>query len=853
MRLRSGSIRKAKPLTPQIYLAFRFHGSFYHSYRGDTPDELGFGKDIRIIRCLIETLDAFNAAGIAVRGAWDFENCFSLERIMPKHCPDIITALQRRVRDAGDEMQLMSYNNGLIDAHTAAEFEAAIRRGVTNTQGSGLVDLFGAGFRPMVRPQEMLYTPIHLKLYRACGIDSISLYYSALPFNGFSNFVPALSFVERYNPLTLTYPGISETLTLLPCYNTGDLADHLTLRRWVKQMRRQQLNQEKPQDALLLIDMDADDEFWVGFDMPLLKGRFSTASGLRGLVENVLDLDYVKFTTPGEYLDGHRPVGSIVIGQDTADGSFDGHSSWAEKWSNHRLWTGLERARILELQTRRLLDGQAPALIQALLDESFEARLKILSTTHFGMAAPVMNVTREAVGRDLVQCAVDAAARAFELAADTPGDASSVRNRTAFSLVDYARGVSTDLVSYHAHPSRGLVRLALAETAPARLVLQTATGEEVPSAVLTTRERRELLFVESFEPNERKDYRMTPGEATARLAPPVVVRSGILQNTLVQVRFDEQGQVAGIVFEGDEFGLGRFLRSGLTYANKPHEVERWTLTASQALGVVGVKRLRGAVSVTGGHVAQFERDILLAQDLPYVYVSTRVAYPRTPDRDYDRGKAQRLQQAWDGNWQEVRPCEIAPTLGGHSAGLLRVWKHNYCDHVSNFSLDYGRFSENDELDSANNQITHAWVAVSDGERGLLVAQSADVESGMAFCPLRTRREGDALRVRFNPFGTYWGRQYRYTIADTGLGNLLATTFSASDHIKSYAPSYNGRVQEFSLMIAPYRGDAPPDALQHAAEAFAYPYLVLNDERSIAAPAHRSWDGAGLGERLPTEQ
>ena len=35
---------------PTISLAFRFHANFYHSYRGDTPDELGFGKDIRIIR-----------------------------------------------------------------------------------------------------------------------------------------------------------------------------------------------------------------------------------------------------------------------------------------------------------------------------------------------------------------------------------------------------------------------------------------------------------------------------------------------------------------------------------------------------------------------------------------------------------------------------------------------------------------------------------------------------------------------------------------------------------------------------------------------------------------------------------
>ena len=50
---------------PDIYIAFRFHGNFYHSYRGDTPDELGFGKDIRIIRHLIDTLDDLNQRGIS--------------------------------------------------------------------------------------------------------------------------------------------------------------------------------------------------------------------------------------------------------------------------------------------------------------------------------------------------------------------------------------------------------------------------------------------------------------------------------------------------------------------------------------------------------------------------------------------------------------------------------------------------------------------------------------------------------------------------------------------------------------------------------------------------------------------
>ncbi|MEW5872026.1 MAG: hypothetical protein AB1894_22345 [Chloroflexota bacterium] len=826
-------------MNPTIHIAFRFHGNFYHSYRGDTPDELGFGKDMRVIRHLIRTLDELNQGGIPVCGTWDFENYFSLEKIMPAHCPDIIEGLQRRAREGRDEMQLMSYNNGLISAHTAREFEAAIRRGVTNAAGSGLHDLFGDSYQPMVRPQEMMYTPIHLKLYTACGVEAISLFYSALPFNGFSNFVPALAFAERYNPLTLTYPGIEESMLLMPCYNTGDLIDHLTLRRWVKQMRKQQLALDKPQDLLLLIDMDADDEFWVGFDIPVLGRYFSTAKGLKGLVENVADLDYIEFITPGRYIKDHTPLKSICIGQDTADGSFDGLSSWAEKWSNQRLWTGLERARILELQTLRLLEGRQADTIQASLDKSFEARIKILSTTHFGMSSPVMNLRREGVGRDLVQEAVRTAAAAFDHAAEKPAAGH-------FSLLDYTRGGSTSLVEYQAHPSQGLVRLPLREGAPASFAVQDHTGRLLPSAVLESAGQRQLIFVVRFEPGERKDFTIKVDQSAPSPQNPVVVTDDGLQNEFLRLGFDPGGQLTSLQFEGEEHSPGHYLNSGITYAGKRCEVEAWNESESLSLGVVGLKRMQASLALPGGYTAQFERQIMLAAGLPYIFVTTRVVYPRTPDQNYDRGKALRLQQAWDGNWQTVTPCEISPNLAGTPASPLRVWKHNYCDHVSSYELDYGRFSKNDSLDSVNNQVTHAWMVISDGQRGLLVAQNADFASGMAFCPLRTRREGNILRVRLNPFGSYWGRQYHYATADTGLGRMLSVTLSAADHIKPYAPSYNGRIQEFSLLIAPYRGDRPPEALQNDAEAFAYPYLVLNDDGFIAEPPHRVWDGKGLG-------
>ena len=80
----------------KVHIGFGFHVNCYHSYRGDTNDALGFGGDIRIIRHILDTLDDRNARGIPVRGTWDFENAFTLEKVLPEYAPDIIERVRRR-------------------------------------------------------------------------------------------------------------------------------------------------------------------------------------------------------------------------------------------------------------------------------------------------------------------------------------------------------------------------------------------------------------------------------------------------------------------------------------------------------------------------------------------------------------------------------------------------------------------------------------------------------------------------------------------------------------------------------------------------------------------------------------
>ncbi|GAB4335714.1 MAG: hypothetical protein Kow0099_08290 [Candidatus Abyssubacteria bacterium] len=839
--------------SPGIHLAFRFHVNFYHSYRGDTPDELGFGKDIRIIRNTIEVLDEYNASGVDVRGTWDIENYFSLEKIMPEHCPDIIEAWKRRVAERKDAVEVMSYNNGLISAHTPWEFAEAVGRAVSNESGSGLRELFGR-FAPIVRPQEMMYTPIHLKMYPAHGIDCISLYYSAVPFNAFSNFIRPLAFEHRYNPLMLIFPDIEETMMLLPAYNLGDIADNISLRQWVKRIRRKQLRMPEPKNLLLLIDSDADDDFWYGYDWPVVPSIFSAARGLRGLVDSLRDLPYVSFTTPGEYIRSFPPTGTVTIRQDTADGSFDGLSSWAEKWSNHRLWTGIERSRILELQTRRLMElahtDTDRSQIEQLLADSREDRLKSLSTTHFGLASPVMNLTRLRAGANLVKNSVEQAARAFGLARHMLAGPDTVSKTESFTLLDYIRGISTDIIEFEPKPSRALVRIALSragtETANARLL--DAAGNPLPCAIRHATGDSglpELLFVEHMPAAGRKDYRIdfpgTPPE-NPYIARPASAGVGVLQNEFISLRLDGLMQPVGFACSGIEYADTAFFRSAVNYDGQVREPARWNILESAMLadGLIAFTRLSAQIPLdaNGEKLVTLEREFLLASGLPYLYVTTRVIYPETRSRNFNKNKARRLGREYDNNWREVMPCEIRPALFCTRSNPLRVWKHNYCGHVSYYDLDYAEFSKNREIDSLNNHITHAWVALTNGQKGLLVAQTADVNASFAFCPIRIRATPEGERVFLNPFGSYHGRQLKYVTAYTGLGRQLALRMA--DQLDPYAPSYNGRTETISLLVAPYSGDEPPVELRQDAEAFAYPYAVISDSDLLAQPPHRHW-------------
>jgi len=285
----------------KVYFCPRFHVNFYHSYRGDTPDEKGFGKVVRIIRSILDSLDSLSEEGIEVKCAWDFDNAFTLGSILPHYVPDIIERVRTRVQAGIDEVELMSWNNGLLTAHTPLELERALAWAIFTPDGSGVLQTFGS-FVPIARSQECMFTSSHIDTYRKVGIEAVSLYYSAVPFNAFGSFVPRLPAVKRYNPLTLKNPATGTSMRLMPAINQGDLAEyHLSAARMLTAIRREQFSDqhagrcastnsnegaEEPSDLLVILDLDADDTFWAGM-APALSRRFVPSfGGLSTLIEH---------------------------------------------------------------------------------------------------------------------------------------------------------------------------------------------------------------------------------------------------------------------------------------------------------------------------------------------------------------------------------------------------------------------------------------------------------------------------------------------------------------------------------------------------------------------------------------
>ncbi len=835
----------------KIYIALGFHVNLYHSYKLDTDDEAGFGKDIRIIRNTINLLDDLNRRGAPIKGTWDFDNLFSLQDILPRYAPDIISGVKRRIEEHGDKVILMSYNNALASALTPEEFQESIQRAITNEQGSGVLDIFGS-YAPLARPQEMMTTPGSFRLYQRLGIKALALYYSSVTFDAFRLFVPPLSLDEAFNPLLYRNDETGEEMTIIPTYNLGDLVENVSLRRWVNKLRQAQLNGEMKRDALIFLNFDADDSYWYGYDLPWYLSWLSNAKGLTQLVGEVSDLDYVEFTTPDVYLAQHEPVGEARFGQDTADGNFNGYNSWAEKATSHHVWTRLVEDRRNHRLVRKALQS-VPFIVadnpmQSLLDKSFNDRLRLLSTTNFGLSAPFVTTSRElkveSIIREMLGFSSEARQKAEMLvrnhlsnlsapAAPSPNlkllDLLMIYTDTEGAGADSGAFLRLDLASRTATVGD---KFYLCNVDSGALLKPLVVNQSVDSSGSVSGVR---LYCPPGQPLDDGAYALYTGQSDLSKKHSTMATARVLKNDFIETRFSDRGLIEGVSFRGVEVLRANSLLPAIHYrggGSSRLAPERLDVTVENSgENGVAVVRLTGEVPCPDskdGRPGRMEYRFTLLDGEPYLYVEGSLVYPETPRKDTLNGGFARLARKVDEGWIEAAPAELRCALRADRFHPFRVLKRNYLGVESSYPIDYFHHSDkNLNLANVNNHITAEYAAVAGTDGGVAVAMDPTTLANFAFCPLKVEydQRSSLFSVRMNPFGTYFGPQYLQPTWGTRHGYEAA--LRASHQYVSSAPSYNGFESPFSLMIAFFEGPEIPASVKRDLIGFAHPPFTVN--------------------------
>jgi len=801
----------------RIYIAFGFHVNTSHSFRGDTPDASGFGQDLRVLRSIVAALDAANARGIPVMGAWDMENLFALGDTLPNHAPDILRAIQRRVTAHGDRVLPMSYSNALMGAVTPEEFEVEIGRAITNAQGTGIRDIFGA-FAPIVRPQEMMSTPGSFSRYQAHGISAMALYYSAIAFDAFRAFIPPLSRQEALNPLTYENRQTGETMTIIPACNHGDLVEMGSLRLWVADLRERQVKGEIKGDLLLFINLDADDPFWEGYSLPGRYAWLPGAGGLARLIASVSDLPYVRFTTPDRYLAGHPPGKTISFGQDTADGANTGYQSWAEKLSSYRLWTAVEEDRrhhkvVRAIYAARNEDPPREALAE--LFAAFELRLRLLSTTNYGIANPFLATERMAKADKIVSEMLDHSRKALDMAIH---DARSLS--CGFSAPPAPWRIADTLAFYGFSGTPRFLHLPVIEGDAFSLMKEN--GEQRGLTIIARRPDRLVALIDD-------DMAMAEGEVFALLvgkAPVPGDTAGAPMAFGAGVKALTRGME---VLDGAESFLPRIVYGG----DRPETVTGAVDTA-RMVGENGLHRLqvRGIIPdpAGGADSGSFDLTLTRAAKFPCLFLEGRYVFPRTAAKDVHYGWTPELNLACDTKWQAVTPAPLSLSFLGKEAPV--VVKKNYLGVESSFSLDYIHgVTPGGVAGNVNNQIAGEYVAVTTKSGGVALAADSTLTAGFAPFPLRVASPGEpGWRVTVNPFAALEPSPYVQPTWGGGTGREAA--WKSGVHYQSAAPSYNGALLEFALAIAPCAGDGPSAGIAGDLAAFAHPPTTLSGKMGL---------------------
>lgn len=572
------------------------------------------------------------------------------------------------------------------------------------------------------------------------------------------------------------------------------MCDAGCLRAWVKDLRSKQESGEINNDLFLFINMDADAIFWETIDLGKFTGKVANTDGIHGLIREVADLPYVIFDTPGGYIKTHKSIGKIEFTHDTADGNFTGYASWSEKPFNRQIWTRIERARAMAKVTSDR-DMHSP---------SFKNRVLLLSTTHFGLATPVLNIQREKTALDLSDKVIS-----DEVLAMPKTKIITIHNinNSLLQCVQVEINEKIDDIS--------------------SLVVKAKHLEDF-TAIATDNECKSAYLMLKFKEIKEKYEIAISFDGENEKAP----LKNLLETNRMQIMFTPKGQVAFAQIDGRKIGDYDFLQSYITYGKDKFEFKNTSLTPLSVGGSGFGVSVKGEIHLPKEiESGNFTFDFFTVPFSDAIFVRTTVKYPYTAENTSISTENSALGRYSDMKWKETVPFQITPKFDGD----ISVIKRNFMDDISSFRTQ--SFPEcdakNDHIDSFNHQLTGGFVGLYDEDGGIIVANARQVLSSMAHCPMRLEKD---KTVRMNPYGTYYGKQRHHF----GRANdeILDTYTLVAAQGKSIAPSYNGSQETAIFGLYPMSKNGLSTDEKNEICAFADGSIITTNESSTIAPFNK---------------
>ena len=775
----------------KIKVAFRFNVNFSRMEKSLNIKKHALEKDLNVISHIVRVLNVYNAKDCPVSGTWvcDSEKLQSKD-IMPEFS-EVIEKIKLRAEN-GDEIEFTSPNNTMITMLNNVECELLMKKmAVESNNLKGIV--------PVFRPSENMMSPSIIPHLKKHGMAAISLYYSNSPYTAFSNFTKPLTVEKRFRPTYYSNSTTDEKIALITAVNAGDIMSSGGINMYLRKIRKFQTAMKKPKDLLVVIDMNAEDKFWYGyFSRRGTSENLSkmTYGGLYKMIEKCEKLSYVEFTTPYEFLKNNPAENEIAIPFDLANGSFEGYSSWTEKWENTQLFSKIEKARYNNY-IYKTFGGSDPEV-----NENFAKSSAIcvdgLNSQYFGITAPLVQIDRYKKGRNV---AINSLASSLKLLKTI----KTVDKNTINLAVD-------NPYYYMSEGVTGLVKIDRKGRSANKYVLNGKVlssfkfpDEEVDGVLLKDvggKVLLEMLPVDDIIPKRESNR--------------------FIENENMKITINPNGSVT-ISYKNEDF-LKRSFRPEIRHRGRLYhgEIENFS---TYNFGNAKVLKIFGTLELSKSSKTKYEYTFTIIDGVLGIYFDGIIEYPKTECKKCSKIIADKLGNTYDGRYEEVMPFELCLTMKGKDEKPFKIIKQNFFGDQIVADIDIGKTTKNRNLDSFNNSITAGYIAVSNGEKGLLIAESVEKDYNFAFCPMRVTHSFSEYSLKLNPFGTYSGKQYKNVLTRSMLSSKLAVRYGK--HFKSLAPSFNGKKTEVSMVLMPFFGNAPSDEMLRSAYLTAYPPINLN--------------------------